>query len=111
MRYLDGALEPVSAAKLDEHLDGCPACRLLYANLAQGTDPTLAPATPGTDPTIRSGAGTDPTIRGGAGTDPTIRGDAGTDPTCAQQDGTDRTVPAKPIRIEQLLNPSELIRG
>ncbi len=48
-RYIGGALG--SATDLEEHLDGCAECRALFANLARGTEPTMAE---GTDPTLRA---------------------------------------------------------
>jgi len=94
MRYVGGALAVDASDALDEHLDVCAECRLLYANLAQGTDPTIRPSLEGTDPTVRAMPGTDPTIN-----------------AKPQQDGTDPTLPAKRIRFDELVHPSELIRG
>lgn len=62
-RLLEGSLAPVEAAALDEHVDGCSACRGLLAALARGAG---APSLPRTEPDSNRETLPDRPGRGGA---------------------------------------------
>ncbi|HEY5924839.1 MAG TPA: serine/threonine-protein kinase [Kofleriaceae bacterium] len=62
MRYVGGALEPVSVNAIEQHLDTCESCRFMFVNLAKGSANDATQPQDGTDATQPAQHGTDPTV-------------------------------------------------